>query len=152
MSSWIRLRFSMGALGRCISSARLQVRVQGVYTRKSPSPPLILLFLVYLRVFEALNVLPELTCRYLTEIGKVDIYWTGSRLGELPQVLPPVGSNITRQAIVPWRYHFNTGTTHLRLAIDLVTFSYTCVWWGWDEWEQMLDWMALHGINLPLAW
>jgi len=48
--------------------------------------------------------------RYLTEIGKVDIYWTGSRLGQLPEVLPPVGSNITRQAIVPWRYHFNTGT------------------------------------------
>lgn len=48
--------------------------------------------------------------RYLTEIGKVDIYWTGSRLGQLSTQLPPVGKNISRQAIVPWRYHFNTGT------------------------------------------
>jgi len=36
--------------------------------------------------------------------------------------------------------------------LKLVTFSYTTVWWGWEEWEYMLDWMALHGINLPLAW
>jgi hypothetical protein len=47
--------------------------------------------------------------RYLTEIGKVDIYWTGSRLKDL-SILPPVGTNLTRQAIVPLRYHFNTGT------------------------------------------
>ena len=48
--------------------------------------------------------------RYLTEIGKVDIYWTGSRLGQISERLPPIGKNISRQAIVPWRYHFNTGT------------------------------------------
>ena len=70
----------------------------------------------------------------------MDIYWTGSRLSQIT-TLPPVGKNITRQAVVPWRYHFNT-----------VTFSYTTVWYGWEEWEQLLDWMALHGINLPLAW
>jgi alpha-N-acetylglucosaminidase len=49
--------------------------------------------------------------RYLTEIGKVDIYWTGSRLSQISQTLPPVGKNISREAVVPWRYHFNTGLT-----------------------------------------
>ena len=24
-------------------------------------------------------------------------------------------------------------------------------WWDWARWEQELDWMALHGINLQLA-
>ena len=24
-------------------------------------------------------------------------------------------------------------------------------WWDWARWERELDWMALHGINLPLA-
>ena len=24
-------------------------------------------------------------------------------------------------------------------------------WWDWAEWERMIDWMALKGINLPLA-
>lgn len=23
--------------------------------------------------------------------------------------------------------------------------------WNWDRWEQEIDWMALRGINLPLA-
>ena len=92
-------------------------------------------------------------CSYLTEIGKVDIYWTGSRLTQLPPTIPPVGKNISRQAVVPWRYHFNTGIpSSLRDCLDLVTFSYTTVWWTWEDWENMLDWMALHGINLPLAW
>ncbi|OAE21643.1 hypothetical protein AXG93_2619s1110 [Marchantia polymorpha subsp. ruderalis] len=25
------------------------------------------------------------------------------------------------------------------------------VWWTWERWEQEIDWMALQGINLPLA-
>ncbi|XP_066554631.1 alpha-N-acetylglucosaminidase isoform X2 [Amia ocellicauda] len=25
------------------------------------------------------------------------------------------------------------------------------VWWDWARWEQEIDWMALNGINLPLA-
>lgn len=47
----------------------------------------------------------------------------------------------TGNSIVPWRYHFNT-----------VTFSYTAAYWSWEDWELQLDWMALRGINLPLAW
>lgn len=26
------------------------------------------------------------------------------------------------------------------------------MFWSWDDWELQLDWMALHGVNLPLAW
>lgn len=25
------------------------------------------------------------------------------------------------------------------------------VWWDWERWEKEIDWMALQGINLPLA-
>ncbi|OKO99663.1 Alpha-N-acetylglucosaminidase [Penicillium subrubescens] len=24
--------------------------------------------------------------------------------------------------------------------------------WTWEEWETQSDWLALHGVNLPLAW
>ena len=24
-------------------------------------------------------------------------------------------------------------------------------WWQWKEWERFIDWMALNGINMPLA-
>lgn len=34
----------------------------------------------------------------------------------------------------------------------IVTFNYMSSFWNWEDWEFQLDWMALHGINLPLAW
>lgn len=34
----------------------------------------------------------------------------------------------------------------------LVTFSYTAAFWSWEDWELELDWLALRGVNLPLAW
>lgn len=34
----------------------------------------------------------------------------------------------------------------------LVTFSYTAAFWTWEDWEFELDWLALRGVNLPLAW
>ena len=43
-------------------------------------------------------------------------------------------------------------TSRQRLIWVLVTFSYTSAFWTWEDWESQLDWMSLHGINLPLAW
>ena len=34
---------------------------------------------------------------------------------------------------------------------NFCTFSYTMPYWGWPEWEREIDWMALHGITMPLA-
>ena len=31
------------------------------------------------------------------------------------------------------------------------TFNYTMAWWDRARWEREIDWMALHGINMPLA-
>nr|CAB3485986.1 unnamed protein product [Digitaria exilis] len=28
---------------------------------------------------------------------------------------------------------------------------YSFAWWDWERWEKEIDWMALQGINLPLA-
>lgn len=84
---------------------------------------------------------PSYPNRYCTEVGNVDIWWTGSRLHELAEPLPKVGNTIHGSSIVPWRYHFNT-----------VTFGYTTAFWNFDKWELLLDWLALRGVNLPLAW
>ncbi|KAF8530887.1 alpha-N-acetylglucosaminidase [Gautieria morchelliformis] len=78
---------------------------------------------------------------YLTRFGGVDIFWTGSRLDQLPAQLPSVGTPVEGSAVVPYRYHFNT-----------VTFDYTAAFYTFDEWSLLLDWMALRGVNLPLAW
>ncbi|TVU46998.1 hypothetical protein EJB05_06572 [Eragrostis curvula] len=57
--------------------------------------------------------------------------------GSLPQV-NGAGVKIVRP--VPWNYYQNVATS-----------SYSFVWWDWKRWEKEIDWMALQGINLPLA-
>ena len=34
---------------------------------------------------------------------------------------------------------------------NVCTVSYSFVWWNWSRWQREIDWMALNGINLPLA-
>ncbi|XP_051133048.1 alpha-N-acetylglucosaminidase-like [Andrographis paniculata] len=57
--------------------------------------------------------------------------------GSLPRI-NSVGVTMTRPT--PWSYYQNA-----------VTSSYAFAWWNWERWEQEIDWMALQGINLPLA-
>jgi alpha-N-acetylglucosaminidase len=35
--------------------------------------------------------------------------------------------------------------------MNVCTVSYSSAFWNWTRWESELDWMALQGINLPLA-
>jgi alpha-N-acetylglucosaminidase len=80
--------------------------------------------------------------KYFVDIAHVDMYWfIGSRLNETTSPLPRPTERLDGSSIVPWRYYFNT-----------VTFSYTTPFWTWADWELELDWLALHGVNLPLAW
>lgn len=51
---------------------------------------------------------------------------------------------------VPQRVRITTPYRH-RYFLNYCTFSYTMAWWDWHEWEKMIDWMALKGVNLPLA-
>eukprot|EP00659_Diplonema_papillatum_P006204 gene6204-9501_t len=41
---------------------------------------------------------------------------------------------------VPYKHAFNP-----------VTFSYSMAWWDFKRWEREIDWLALRGVNLPLA-
>ena len=38
-----------------------------------------------------------------------------------------------------------------RYFFNVCTFSYTMAWWNWEDWERQIDWMAMNGVNLPLA-
>ena len=59
---------------------------------------------------------------------------------ELPAQLPLPHGKIRRTSPYKYRYCFN-----------FCAFSYTLAWWDWDQWQRMIDWMALHGINMPLS-
>lgn len=38
-----------------------------------------------------------------------------------------------------------------RYFLNYCCFSYSLAYWNWEQWEQLIDWMALQGVNLPLA-
>ncbi len=37
-----------------------------------------------------------------------------------------------------------------RYYLNYCTFGYSMTTWTWKRWQQEIDWMALHGINMPL--
>jgi len=77
---------------------------------------------------------------YLRYTCKVDTSWNSPFPLQLPETLPSVGKPITRNSLVRWGYYEN-----------VCTHSYTQAWWDWARWEREIDWMAMSGINLPLA-
>ena len=38
-----------------------------------------------------------------------------------------------------------------RYYFNVVTFSYSTVWWNWTRWEREIDWMAMNGLNFILS-
>ncbi len=38
-----------------------------------------------------------------------------------------------------------------RFFMNYCTAGYTTLWWKWNDWQRLIDWMALNGINMPLA-
>lgn len=76
---------------------------------------------------------------YIKEYAHGQITWNGTHL-ELPHPLPQV----------PSRARLNTPYTY-RYYLNYCTFNYSMSWWDWPRWEKEIDWMALHGINMPLA-
>ena len=49
---------------------------------------------------------------------------------------------------VPVRIESRTGE---RFFLNYCTFGYTMPWWKWEDWERLIDWMALNGVTMPLA-
>jgi len=76
---------------------------------------------------------------YLTEYAHCQITWNGTNL-KVPQNLPKVSKKIRKETPYEYRYYLN-----------YCTFNYSMSWWDWPRWEKEIDWMALHGINMPLA-
>jgi len=76
---------------------------------------------------------------YLKHYLHCSLTWNGSRLN-IPGKLPAVPYKIIRKSPYKYRYYLN-----------YCTFNYSMSWWKWDRWQQEIDWMALNGINMPLA-
>lgn len=77
---------------------------------------------------------------YLKNWCDVTVSWYAADKVEMPEVLPLPEEPVRVEALVPERFFLN-----------YCTFGYSLVWWNWKDWERLIDWMALNGVNRPLA-
>lgn len=76
---------------------------------------------------------------YLTEVCRVNYSWNGNRQIRLTEY-PPVAKPLRRTVDQKYRVYMN-----------YCTLCYSMAWWGWERWEKEIDFMAMKGINMPLA-
>ena len=76
---------------------------------------------------------------YLKYYAGIHLSWNQMHV-RLPKVLPPVSQKERHETDL-----------HLRYAFNYCTFSYSMAFWDWNRWQQEIDWLCLHGVNLPLA-
>jgi len=77
---------------------------------------------------------------YLNHYCYTSVSWFKSDAIDIPSVLPIVKEKVRKSCRFEKRFFLN-----------YCTFGYTTLWWQWDDWERFIDWMALNGINMPLA-
>lgn len=75
---------------------------------------------------------------YLKYVAGIHISWN-NLTQPLPDKLPLPKETIRKKASVADRYYLN-----------YCTFSYSMPFWDEERWMKEIDWMALHGINMPL--
>ena len=64
--------------------------------------------------------------------------WSGSNI-RFPQQLV---DGMEKQVVSPFAHHY---------MFNVCTYGYSMPYWNWERWEKEIDWMALHGIDMPLA-
>ncbi len=92
---------------------------------------------VVLRGNNAVSVATALNW-YLKYSCHCQLTWCGDQLN-MPTPLPTA----TKMRVVT--------PMSRRVYLNYCTFSYSMPWWDWSRWQREIDWMAMNGINMPLA-
>ena len=77
---------------------------------------------------------------FLKNLCDVTISWHVFDPVEYPEVMPKLDAPVRIEA-----------RTQERFFLNYCTFGYTMPWWKWEDWERLIDWMALNGVTMPLA-
>lgn len=75
---------------------------------------------------------------YLAQTGAVQVNWEGTR-----KAIPPRWPELSVPRSESFFRH--------RAYLNPCAFGYTTTFWDWPRWQREIDWMALHGIDMPLA-
>ena len=76
---------------------------------------------------------------YLKYVAGIHLSWNNLSQ-KLPEILPLPQEKIRKETSMQARYYLN-----------YCAYSYSMAFWDWERWEKEIDWMALHGINMPLS-
>lgn len=76
---------------------------------------------------------------YLNHNANINLSWNKMTADLSAVNLPLPEGEISHTTVADYRYYLN-----------FCTFSYSMSTWTWERWQQEIDWMALHGVNLPL--
>ena len=76
---------------------------------------------------------------YLQKYCRVQLSWCGNREIKLDRLVMFDGV-YTKTVPQRWRVYMN-----------YCTYAYSMCWWDFDRWEKEIDFMAMNGINMPLA-
>lgn len=76
---------------------------------------------------------------YLNHYAHVNLAWNNLTTDLSAVSFPVPTQDETHVCSADYRYYLN-----------YCTFSYSMSTWTWERWQQEIDWMALHGINMPL--
>lgn len=77
---------------------------------------------------------------YLKNYCDVTVSWHAFDPVEYPSEMPSVETPVRIEA-----------RTQERFFLNYCTYGYTMPWWKWEDWERLIDWMALNGVTMPLA-
>ena len=77
---------------------------------------------------------------YLKNFCDVTVSWYAYDPVQYPSQMPAVPEPVRVEARAKERFFLN-----------YCTFGYTMPWWKWEDWERLIDWMALNGVTMPLA-
>ncbi len=77
---------------------------------------------------------------YLKNTCDVTVSWHAYDTVQYPMPMPVLDEPVRAEARVDERFFLN-----------YCTFGYTMPWWKWEDWERLIDWMALNGVTMPLA-
>lgn len=82
---------------------------------------------------------------YLNHHANINITWN-----TLNERLPGEAYAELSTLPLPKEEELHTCNAPYRYFLNYCTFGYSMTTWTWERWQQEIDWMALHGINMPL--
>ena len=83
---------------------------------------------------------------YLNNIAHINIAWNSLNEKTVSGAAYADLSNLP----LPSQTETHTSDAKYRYYLNYCTFGYSMTSWTWKRWQQEIDWMALHGINMPL--